>query len=197
MNKVDLVILIVVAVFMFLGYKRGLIGTILNFFQYVIILFLSIKLSPMVSNILIKTFKLDAVILDWVYSNPDVIKGVISSLSDTILQNVVGRIISVISFILLFIVLKLIISIIISIINKIAEIPIVNEVNKLGGIILGAIEGVMIVYICILVINWLPLSQVEPIKNMVVSSKAGSLINNFVPTAATEILELSGIKQKK
>ena len=192
MSKIDIFILIVIGIFTLIGYYRGLLGVAFSLVQYIAVIYFGVLLTPLFSQFLISTFKLDIVILDFAYNNPGIFDNVISLLEEDVLNGIVYRVINVISFILLFILLKILFSIIFSILNKITKLPIINEVNKLGGILLGLIEGIVIVYLMMLLVNWLPIVAVNPIKEELPHSKIGNVINSFVPNITDEIFTYVG-----
>lgn len=192
MSKVDIVILIIIGIFTLIGYCRGILGTAFSLVQYVAVIYFSILLTPIMSQFLINTFKLDIVILDWVYSNPSIFENALSVLDETVVTGIVFRVINVISIILLFVLLKILFSIIFSILNKITKLPIINEVNKLGGILVGVVEGVVISYLLLLLVNWLPVTALLPIKNELPNSKLGNAISYFVPNVTDELFTYVG-----
>ena len=192
MSRIDIFILVIVGIFTVIGYYRGILGTAFSLVQYIAVIYFAVLLTPVFSQFLISTFKLDIVILDFVYSNPGAFENILPLLEEDVINGIVFRIINVISIILLFIFLKLLFSIIFSILNKITKLPIINEVNKLGGIVVGMAEGVVIAYLLMILVNWLPVSALEPIKNELPESKLGNVINSFVPSVTDEIFAYVG-----
>ena len=150
MNKFDLGILLIILIFMLLGYYRGLVKSILSVAQYFVVIILSLFLAPVVSEILIDNFNLDLIIIEWIENNENLFLDTLSIINEEILQGIVGRIINVIAIIILFIVLKIVCALIIVVLNKVADLPILSTANKLGGLILGAVNGILIVYLLIL-----------------------------------------------
>lgn len=192
MSNVDIAIIIIVGIFTIIGYYRGLLGTAFSLVQYIAVVYFAVLLTPVFSQFLVSTFKLDIIIFDWIYSNPGIFGNITSLMEEEVINGFVFRIINVISIILLFILLKLLFSIIFSILNKITKLPIINEVNKIGGIIVGFVEGIVIVYLFMLVINWLPISVVDSIKEELPYSRLGKVINYFVPNVTDEIFAYVG-----
>lgn len=192
MNKVDIAILIIIGIFTILGYYRGILGTAFSLIQWIAITYFSILLTPFFSQFVVSKFKLDIVMIDWVYSHSEIFNKAVTLLTDEMLHNIVLRIINVLSIIVLFILLKILFSVIFSILNKIVKLPILNEINKIGGIVAGMAEGVVITYLLMLLINWLPISTLEPIKNELPSSTLGNTINSFVPNVTDEIFAYAG-----
>ncbi len=192
MNKIDIAILIIVGIFMILGYYRGILGTIFSLVQWIAIAYFSVLLTPIFSQFVVSNFKLDIVILDFVYSHSEIFNKAVSIMTDEMLHSIVLRVINVLSIVVLFILLKILFSIAFSILNNIVKLPILNEINKIGGIIAGMAEGIVITYLLMLVINWLPISTLEPIKVELPNSKIGSTINSFVPNVTDEIFAYVG-----
>lgn len=190
MNRVDAVILIIVFLFMIFGYQKGLVKTILNIVQYIAVIILSFSLAPAFSKVLIERANLDLIIIDWAKNNHNLFSDTITIISEEILQNITGRIINVVSVIILFIVLKIVFSIVISILNKIANLPIISVVNKLGGLILGACNGILVSYMLIVLINWVPLEFFSQIRMDVKDSLLGEKVSAFIPEVATEAISL-------
>ncbi|MBP3285060.1 MAG: CvpA family protein [Clostridia bacterium] len=194
MNQIDLVILGIMAVFLFLGYRKGLVGSILSLVQYILIAFFSFQLTKPVAGFLITNLHLDEIIINRMFRQTEIVETQLTMLSNDIIQMFVGRIINVIAFLLVFIVLKIAFRIVFFLLNQVFQLPILNEVNRLAGILLGGVEGVLIVYILITLINWLPLPSLETTKNALASSFIGNKINDFVPTVASEIINNVNIK---
>lgn len=192
MSKVDIAVLIIIGIFTFLGYYKGILGTVFSLVQWIAIAYFSVLLTPFFSQFVVSSFKLDIVILDWVYSHPTLFNKAVSIMSDEMLHDIVLRVINVLSIIVLFILLKILFSVIFSILNSIVKLPILNEINKIGGIIAGMAEGIVITYLLMLVINWLPISSLEPIKSELPNSKLGNVINSFVPNVTDEIFTFVG-----
>lgn len=190
MNKVDLVILCIIGLFMIFGYHKGLIKSIFSVAQYFIVISVSIALAPVVSKILIERFNLDIVIINWINNNITLFSDTISIINEEILRNITGRIINVFSIVILFIMLKIICTFAVVILNKIANLPILSLVNRLGGLIIGAINGVLVVYLLILLINWLPLESLNLLRKGVESSFLGVTISSYLPEVTTEVITM-------
>ena len=137
-----------------------------------------------------ENFNLDLTIIEWIKNNEGLFVDTIGIISEEILRGIVGRLINVASVIILFIGLKIITSLIIVILNKIANLPIISVANKLGGLILGAFNGILVVYLIILLLNWLPLESINSVRSELNSSLLGAAINAFVPEVAIEVISL-------
>ena len=190
MNKVDLIILGIILVFMFIGYKKGLIKVALSVVQYIIALILSVFFAPTLSKFLIENFNLDIKILDIVTKNISMFTDNIGSISSEILKNIVGRMVNILAIIFLFIILKIVLGIALIILNKVANLPILSLVNRAGGLFFGALEGVLIVYIFTLIMNWFPISSDNMIIKSINDSFLVSTISYLVPEVATEVVNM-------
>lgn len=190
MNKVDLIILGIILVFMLIGYKKGLIKVVLSMVQYIVVLILSVFFAPILSKFLIEKFDLDIKILELVTNNISIFTDTITIISDEILKNIVGRIINILAVIVLFIALKIVFGIVLMILNKVANLPILSLVNRTGGLLFGALEGVLIVYIFVLIINWFPISSDNMIIDNINNSFMVSTISYLVPEVATEVVNM-------
>lgn len=194
MNLIDFIIIGIIVAFLFVGYIKGLVGSILSLVQYVVVIFLAFQLNGQVSKLLIEQFHLDSTILTWLYQHAGLAENNLQLISEEMIQYFVARIISVIAFLTVFIVLKIFFWILVTILNRVTKLPILNEVNKLGGILAGGIEGILIVYILITLINWLPLPSLDSTKAMLASSLIGNKINYYVPAVTNEIVSKVNIK---
>ena len=86
-------------------------------------------------------------------------------------------IVYVITAIGLFIIVNFVLIIVSLIIGAITELPIIKQVDKIGGIAFGAIEGVLFIYI---VLAFISLSSFVWADNVVVKAVAESCIGNFI-----------------
>ena len=194
MNQIDFIILGIIAAFLFVGYIKGLVRSILSLIQYVVVIFFAFQLNDAVSKLLIKQFELDGAILNWLYNQFGLVENNLYLLNEEMVQMFVARIINVIAFVVVFVILKIFFWILMTILNRVVKLPILNEVNKLGGMVLGGVEGILIVYILITLINWLPLPSLDSIKELLATSFIGNKINYYVPVITNEIVNQVDIK---
>jgi len=191
MNRIDLIILGIIALFVLLGYRKGLVRSVLSLVQYILIIFFSFQLTKPVAELLIQQVHLDERLLGWIYNSTE---NQIYLLNDEMIQMFVGRIINVIAFILMFIVLKIGFRFLIAILNQVCQLPILNLVNRFGGILFGGIQGILIVYIFITLLNWMPMESLTAMKLELANSLIGNKINYCVPAVAAEIIDNVNIK---
>jgi len=88
--------------------------------------------------------------------------GIINALSDEITM----MILSVLSLILLYIIMKIVLTVIGYVLKGISKLPLIKQVDKTGGFIFGAIQGIFTVYIiCALLVAVNSNPAFEPIFN--------------------------------
>ncbi|GMQ59511.1 hypothetical protein AN1V17_39080 [Vallitalea sediminicola] len=114
----------------------------------------------------------------------------VNSIGDYIGGLIATLIINIISFLGVFIIVTILVKVIINLLDLVTKLPVLNQINKIGGLVLGAIKGVIIVWILFLVIS---LMSTNPNLNNVfdtlkVSEVARYLYdNNFLMKLVTDI----------
>jgi uncharacterized membrane protein required for colicin V production len=63
---------------------------------------------------------------------------------------------SVMAFLILFFGTKLVISILSRVLNQLAQLPVLSVLNRIGGLILGVLQAVLLVWIMVNLLNFLP-----------------------------------------
>ena len=95
----------------------------------------------------------------------------------TAIEETTKAIINVASAILVFIAAKLILFIVSLFVNQITKLPIIKQVDKIGGIIYGLVEGMVIVYIVLSIIS---LASVIWANNSIVTAVTKSALGNVL-----------------
>lgn len=80
----------------------------------------------------------------------------LDKLTDYIADRVTGMLVSVITFILLLIVVTLLVKLVFAILARVAELPVLNFMNRTLGAILGLVEAIVYIWIFLIVISFLP-----------------------------------------
>lgn len=78
---------------------------------------------------------------------------VTSGFNDYLVSSISNFILKALTFFILFIVIYIILSIVIKIFDFVSKLPLINTVNKAGGLAVGAAQGLIIVWIGCLVIT--------------------------------------------
>lgn len=83
-------------------------------------------------------------------------------------DNITSSVINVLSVVILYFLIKLLLAILLKCLDVIFKLPILNSVNKLLGVIIGAVNALFIIYIlCTLLIWFVPKDSTELIKNTI------------------------------
>ena len=80
----------------------------------------------------------------------------LDKLTDYIADRITGMLVSVITFVLLLIVVTLLVKLAFAILQRVVELPVLNFMNRTLGAVLGLVESIVYVWICLIVISFLP-----------------------------------------
>jgi len=188
--------IVILAFFAIIGYRRGLVHTVYRFLSFFAALFLAVRLHPYVSRFLRDSFVYDGIrdfivgsdnfqaafreyaptpgigevirernvinalpvpvpLRDLLYDNntPDVRNilrvGTLEEFVSGFLANIA---INVISLLIVFILVLLVLNLIGSALHIVDKLPVISSVNRLGGLLIGAIIGVGVVWLGLVVV---------------------------------------------
>ncbi|EPR13727.1 CvpA family protein [Ruminiclostridium papyrosolvens] len=184
MNWADFTVLIIIAIFTFIGLKNGFLYSVFRLLSYILSVIFAVKFYPVLSGILQKTVIFDSVKMSVIrglmkqqgqaISNAketaaqSVVEGLKlpGFLKDSILEhiqksnildfsgiiNAVGSeiaslVMNVLSLIIIYALIRFGLVFAKVIIKTIARVPVFRQLDKTGGIVLGAVEGILAVYI--------------------------------------------------
>ena len=207
---VDLIIIAIIAIAIFVGKMRGLTVTLVNVFSFIIALVVALVLCKPIGNALIENTKIDDNIKQTIkenipmndadftindnYNLPKQMKEYINNIGssathskDEMIENVstelTKEVIYIICFIVIYIAVKIAL-IVVKILSKfISKLPVLKEIDSIGGAICGAVEGVIIVYFVFTIISIsAPILSGTPVIDQVNKSYIGKFIynNNFI-----------------
>ena len=196
---VDLIIIAVVLLFIFLGYKKGLTGSLIKLLSFIIAIVVAFVLYKPVVNAVIENTVIDDNIRTTLKATlgvedktenteenvpstiMDNINKEIENATDEVKANVIDHttitIVNIGSGIVIFLAVRVIL-VLISLFAKIlTDLPVIKQVDKLGGLAYGAIEGIVIVYAVLAVIS---LTSVIWANNAVVTAIAKSSLGEML-----------------
>lgn len=162
---IDIILIAIVLLSAFLGYKKGLVKLGAKLFAGIIAIILTIIVYKPVSGMIINNTSIDEKIKDTIIQNAtDVIdkneqmpNSITNQLENNILpeqaENLSKNVVYAVTAVVLFIVVKIILSIVISLMDFVANLPVLKQFNEVGGIVYGLVRGVLIVGICILLMG--------------------------------------------
>ena len=213
MNTIDLIVILLIVGFIIVGGMRGLINSAIGLFGYLLSIFLAYKLSGVFAKFMIEKWQIDekinSVILSQIprlaenlVNNNDKYKGMvelgggIDSVKETLANTklpfidvIAQRIVQVLAIIILFIAFKLLFQILAKLLNGLAKLPVIKEVNKIGGMIIGAIEGVIVSVLILAVVCIIPNDDLqEKVSNSFIGNKVSQAIMNV------SVTDLAGVE---
>lgn len=196
----DIIIVAILLVSIFIGYKRGLVNVIFNLFAFLIAIVVTWILYTPVTNYVINNTGLDESIKSVVIKNgvaeedsketennnqfiekyvsksiKNAKNNMVKSSADVIAEKTVAIIVAI----GLFIVVRIALILLKFVINGIANLPLIKQFNEVGGLIYGAISGIFIIYlllaICFLLMS---VNNIEAVTNTIDSSFVTKFLYN-------------------
>lgn len=201
---VDIIIIAIILVSTFLAYKKGLITLAIQLVSVIIAVVLTLLLYKPVSNVIINVTGIDEMIQnaileeanDIMTNNQENANQVVESIQNNMLPETARTIsINIIQgavILILYVIIRIILRFVTALANLVAKLPILNQFNKLGGVIYGILRGLLIVYILLLLVN---VSGEIDAKNKVYTTVEESYIgkmmneNNVLSVLFTNIAE--------
>ena len=181
----DIIVIAILALSIFLGYRKGLVELGIKLVSVIIAIVLTLILYRPITNIIINTTSLDENLEQAILNegqkiiNPEEQKEetnqiqnpeqeIVSEVENHIQNEMLPEaarelsinIIRACVMLILYIVIKIALKFVTALANLVAKLPILNQFNKLGGIIYGAIRGLLIIYVVLLLISFF--GQVNP-----------------------------------
>lgn len=214
MNIADIIVILIIGVFAFIGYKRGLLLSIYSFGSYLIAFFLGFILRKPVSSFLASTSIPDR-IHENVYNKllemneskageltvkaKDYIEGLnypahienflkrnvedieterlFTQIADEISTKVTSLIVSILAFLIVVIIVLIAMLVIKMLIKTARKLPVIKQVDSVGGLLIGIVEGFLLIAVVILVIYMFSSREsFKPVINII----EDSLIANFL-----------------
>lgn len=162
----DLIVILVIALFTFIGYKQGLVKTAIKILAFFIALVVSLMLYKTIGNVIMKNTQVDEQIQNTIVSKvlPEDYEEKLEVLPDALVEsgettvnelakNVTEKIIYGVVFIVLFVVLKIALKFVTLLTDLITKLPVIKQFDKTGGIVYGVAKGFIIVTVIFAVIS--------------------------------------------
>lgn len=162
---IDAVLVAILLLSTFLGYKKGLVKLGAKLFAGIIAIIVTIVAYRPISGIIINNTSIDEKIEEAIIQNAtnyidEKTQGsnvVTDSIENQILpeqaENIAKGVVYAVTAIVLFIVVKIVLGIIVSLLDFVANFPILKQFNEIGGIIYGAARGILIIGIIVLLMG--------------------------------------------
>lgn len=165
----DLIVVLVIALFTFIGYKQGLIKVAIKIASFFIAIIIALVLFKPVSTLVINNTTIDDKIENAIIEKitPEGMKpedkveaqnlpsGIIKNTNDSIksiAETLTTKLIEICTILILYIVARIVLKFIAALATLIEKIPILKQFNKLGGTVYGLVKGVLIVYVILAII---------------------------------------------
>ena len=198
---VDLVILAIFIICIIIGYVRGLTGSLIKILSFVLSIVIAFILFVPVSNLIINNTQIDdnleQSIREMIIGNneeeqkmPEAITDYIQqqvesasdsakeAIADSTAQEVALTIVKAGTWIALFIIARILLIFLRFITALIAKLPVIKQFDKLGGIIYGVIEGLIIIYVLLAIISFVSPMTNGALTNAIEQSYVGSMMYN-------------------
>lgn len=171
---IDIILVLIVALSAFLGYKKGLVELGAKLFAGIIAIVITLIIYKPVGNIVIKNTSIDEKIENTISEKTtnvidenskisdnkyiqDASDNAVSQVKEEVLpeqaRNIAVNVVYVATALILFIISKIVLSIVISLANAVASLPILKQFNEIGGLLYGLVRGAIISLVLILVIG--------------------------------------------
>lgn len=141
----DLILIVVIALFAFIGAKKGFIDTILRLTSKIASLLISLCFAKPFASILEKTSLYDFVFN--ITAKLDNINIALIANSDTLKATLTSWILIAFAFIILYIVCYLLMKILRKFASAITSLPVLKQMDSLAGFALGICESLVIIFI--------------------------------------------------
>lgn len=198
---VDIILILILSLNIFIGYKKGLINVIFSILAFLIAIVLTFILYKPIAKIIIHNTQIDNIIREAIINNnsekedlkeeteTNAIKKYINSKAketednikaktiETIADVVAIKVVEIITGIALFVVIRIILIFLKFLFEAISELPIIKQFNELGGVIYGLLKGLILIY---LVLTTLFIITSIKGKNIVIEKIEESYITKFL-----------------
>lgn len=189
----DLIIILIIALCTFIGYKRGLIKVAIKLLSFIIAIIIALTLYKPTANYIIQNTEIDDNIQNAITEKilpegateedeveittnvPEMILEGAENTVKSISTTLTTKLIEILSLIAIFIITKIILRVITLISNLIEKIPVIKQFNKAGGTIYGIIQGFLVCFTILAVISlispFINQTYIEMINNSFLASK--------------------------
>lgn len=189
---VDLIIIVIALLFIFLGYKKGLTGSLIKLLSFVIALILTFMLYKPVANLVMENTEIYNNIKTTITNTigekeennknesnqiSNLIENAAEDVKSELIEETTKTIINVGVAILLYVAIRIILLIISLFVSQVTKLPIIKQVDKIGGVAYGALEGIVIIYI---ILGLISLSSVIWPDNILVEAIIKSTLGNML-----------------
>ena len=163
---IDIILIALIALSIFLGYKKGLASLAIKLCAFIIAILITFILYRPIANLIINTTSVDESIEDTIYNKvtemiqkdetneltSDLIESAKQGMLEQSARELSINIVYAGTAIVLFVVVRIILIFVNSLANLIAKLPIIKQANEVGGAVYGLLRGIVIIYLVLLII---------------------------------------------
>lgn len=212
---VDIIILAIMAICIFIGYQKGLLGVAVNILGFFIALIIALVLYTPISNFIINNTEIkptlqnaisdtvasyiikedeskqteetednsSKIMSDYINEFVEEQRQNIENTEREIINNVSGtvaiNIIRVAVGIIVFIIAKIALLFVKVLADIITKIPVIGDIDKVGGVVYGTLQGLIIVFIVLAIISlFAPVAADSAIIEAINNSYIGKILYN-------------------
>ncbi len=199
---VDLVILAILLLCIIIGYVRGLTGAIIKIISFVLSLIIAFVLFIPVSNFIINNTQIaeniEQTVREMIVGEddaedntmPEAITDYIAkqveaasdsakeAIADSTAREVSVTIVRAGTWIVLFIIAKILLIFLKFITSLIAKLPVIKQFDKIGGVVYGILEGLIIIYLLLAIISFVSPMVNGTLSSAIENSYVGSILYN-------------------
>lgn len=200
---VDLIVIGIMLLCIIIGYVRGLTGSLIKILSFVLSIIIAFVLFIPISNFIINNTKIDdnleqsiremiikedegTVETEMPQTITDYINNQVEQASDSAKETIVSNtarevsitIVKAGTWIGLFIVARILMIFLKFITGLIARLPVIKQFDKLGGIIYGILEALIIIYVLFAIISFISPMTNASLANVIDKSYVGSIMYN-------------------
>lgn len=191
---IDIIIIALIALTTFIGYKKGLIKVAFNLISFILAILIAIVLYKPVSSFIINYTPIDDKIEETItnqIANSDNIEkeshnfienyysDIKNASTSVIAKNISQMVINIACIVIVFIVSRIVLLFFKFSGDLIAKLPLIKQCNSAGGFLYGLLKGFIVVYILLALIAIAsPLVEMEELMKMINSSIIGNIMYN-------------------
>ncbi len=186
------------------GYKKGLVRTLYGFVSFIVAAIITAFVYKPVSEWLLKldfvrkwTERISAYIVTSIAEGAEGVTGQLpewmwnfagsGSATWTVGEAFASLVVGILCVVVVFIIVKLALTLFVGILDTIMKLPLLNSVNRLGGVVFGLLKGVIIVWIvCAVVVLFLSTEMFNGINDIIQSTAVtkyfynNNMLMNFI-----------------
>ena len=186
---VDIIIILIIVISTLLAYRKGLISLSVQLLATIISILIIIVIYKPVSNLIINTTGIDEYIQNGILekvtdvveqdkeNNNQIVETIENGMLPETARNLSIDIVQGGVILILYILLRIALRFVTGLVNIVAKVPIIKQINKLGGVLYGIIRGILLVYVILLLVN---LSGNINSNNTVYKSVESSTLGKFM-----------------